>query len=183
MNIEKYKTGIIKLVQQIDSISIFELIELIKKVKKNKGRILIVGNGGSISTANHIAVDLTKNAKIQTIQTYNDNLITCYANDYGYKNWISKLVDHHLNKNDIAIFLSVSGNSENLINAAKLCKKKKITIATLTGQSKKNKLRKYGKINYWVNSKSYNQVEAVHFIILAIVVDKLVGREVYGTKL
>ena len=89
MNIEKYKTGIIKLVQQIDSISIFELIELIKKVKKNKGRILIVGNGGSISTANHIAVDLTKNAKIQTIQTYNDNLITCYANDYGYKNWIS----------------------------------------------------------------------------------------------
>ena len=36
MNIEKYKTGIIKLVQQIDSIFIFELIELIKKVKKYK---------------------------------------------------------------------------------------------------------------------------------------------------
>ena len=183
MNIEKYKIRISELVQQIDSVFIFDLIKAIKKVKKNKGRILIIGNGGSISTANHIAVDLTKNAKIQTIQTYNDNMITCYSNDYGYKNWISKLVDHHLTKNDIAIFLSVSGNSENLINAAKVCKKKNITIATLTGKSKNNKLRKYGKINYWVNSKSYNQVEAVHFITLAILVDKLVGKEIYGTNL
>jgi len=183
MNLEKYKIDLKKLVDEIDLNFVKKTVEKIKNIKKRNGKILIIGNGGSISTANHISVDLTKNAKIPTIQPYNDNLITCYANDYGYENWVYKLIEYFLTKKDMAIFLSVSGNSKNLIKAANLCSKSKIEFISLTGFKKQNKLSKISKFNYSVNSKSYNQVEAIHFIILALVVDKLVGRDTYGTNL
>jgi len=183
MNLNSYKLNILKLIDEIDIKFVHQVIKKIKKVKKRNGKILIIGNGGSISTANHISVDLTKNAKVQTLQPYNDNLITCYANDYGYENWVSKLIEYFLNKKDLVIFLSVSGNSKNLVNAARLCLNNKIDLVTLTGHNKKNKLSSIGNLNYFVNSRSYNQVEAIHFIILAMVVDKIVGREVYGTNL
>lgn len=183
MNLKNYILNLKKLVDEIDLKFIEESVEELKKVKKKKGKILIIGNGGSISTANHVSVDLTKNAKIPTLQPYNDNLITCYSNDYGYENWVYKLVKYFVNKDDLVIFLSVSGNSLNLVKAAKLCKKNKINFITLTGFNKKNKLSRISNFNYSVYSKSYNQVEALHFIILSMIVDKLVGKDVYGTSL
>lgn len=183
MNIKNYKLKLQYLIDEIDENFINSLVKKIKLVNKKKGKIFIIGNGGSISTANHISVDLSKNAKIDTIQLFNSNLITCYSNDYGYENWISKTIDHFLNSKDLVIFLSVSGNSKNLLNAAKTCIKKRINTVALTGHSKKNKLNKIIKNNFWVNSKSYNQVEIIHFAILGLVVDKIVGRAVYGTNL
>jgi D-sedoheptulose 7-phosphate isomerase len=183
MNLKNYKLNLKKLIDEIDLSFIENIVEKMKKVKKRNGKILIIGNGGSISTANHISVDLTKNAKIPTLQPYNDNLITCYSNDYGFENWVYKLIKYFLNKKDLVILLSVSGNSKNLVKAAKLCSKSKIDLISLTGFNKKNKLSKIGNFNYSVNSKSYNQVEAMHFIILSMVVDKLVGKDIYGTNL
>ena len=183
MNLTKYKHKLQYLISKIDEKLFNSLIKKIKSTNKKKGKIFIVGNGGSISTANHISVDLTKNAKINTIQLYNSNLITCYSNDYGYENWISKTIEHYLNSKDLVIFLSVSGNSKNLVKAAQKCAKKKISTVALTGLSKKNKLNKITNTKYWVNSRSYNQVEAIHFIILCMVVDKIVGRDNYGTNL
>ena len=183
MNVNQYKIKIQKLVNEIDENFINLLVNKIKSTKKKGGKVFIVGNGGSISTAAHISVDLTKNAKVKTFQLYNNNLITCYSNDYGYEKWVSKAIDHFLNSKDLVIFLSVSGNSKNLLNAAKNCIKKKINAVALTGHSRKNKLNKIVKNNFWVNSKSYNQVEIIHFIILCLVVDKIIGREIYGTKL
>ena len=183
MNIKNYKIKLKYLIDSIDIKFVDSLVKKIKIVNKKKGKIFIVGNGGSISTANHISVDLTKNAKIKTIQPFNSNLITCFSNDYGYENWISKTIEYFLNSKDLVIFLSVSGNSKNLLYAAKKCVKKKINMVALTGHTKKNKLNKIVKNNFWVNSKSYNQVEIIHFIILCLVVDKIVGREIYGSKL
>jgi len=183
VNIKNYKIKLKNLIDSIDIKFVDSLVKKIKIVNKKKGKIFIVGNGGSISTANHISVDLTKNAKIKTIQPFNSNLITCFSNDYGYENWISKTIEYFLNSKDLVIFLSVSGNSKNLLHAAKKCVKKKINMVALTGHSKKNKLNKIVKNNFWVNSKSYNQVEIIHFIILCLVVDKIVGREIYGSKL
>ena len=93
--------------------------------KSKKGKILIFGNGANISNSSHFATDMTKNGKIN-VQVFNDpNLITCFANDYGFDNWIKKTIEYYGNKNDLIILLSASGESKNLINAAKYCKKKK----------------------------------------------------------
>ena len=50
-------------------------------MKGNK--TIIAGNGGSAAIASHVAVDLTKNAKIRCINFNESDLITCFANDYG----------------------------------------------------------------------------------------------------
>jgi len=101
---------------------------LLLEVRKNNKKVLIFGNGGSASTANHFANDMTKNVKIKTFSYSNDNLITCYSNDYGFNNWIKKVIEHYGKQNDLCIFISASGNSENVVRAVKYCKKNDINF-------------------------------------------------------
>ena len=74
-------------------------------------------------------------------------------------------------KKDLIILISSSGNSKNIVNAAKFCKQKDIDLITFSGFNKNNKLRKMGKINFYVNSKNYNFVEMAHHVILVSIVD------------
>jgi D-sedoheptulose 7-phosphate isomerase len=162
---------------------IIDLKNKIINTKRKKRKVYIFGNGGSASTANHIAVDLTKNAKIKSISVSNDNLISCFSNDYSFDEWMAKYADYFMEKGDLAILVSVSGNSKNVVNLAKYCKKKKILFYSLTGLKKNNKLNNISKNKIWIDSKSYNQVEVTHFMILAIVIDLIIGRKSYGTNL
>ena len=57
---------------------------ILLRANKNGKKILIVGNGGSAAIASHFSVDLTKNAGIRCINFNEADLITCFANDYGY---------------------------------------------------------------------------------------------------
>ena len=178
-----YKKKILDLVNEIDSEKINKFCQVIKKTSLKKKNIYIFGNGGSASTANHFANDMTKNAKIKTFSFSNDNLITCYSNDYGFKNWIKKTIEHYAKPGDLVIFVSASGNSENVVKAAKFCNLKKINTYSLTGINKKNKLNIISDNYYWINSSSYNQVEILHHIILLVAVDVLIGRDNYKTNL
>jgi D-sedoheptulose 7-phosphate isomerase len=169
----------------IQSIDINKILLLKKKIlfnNKKKGRIFIFGNGGSISTANHFAVDMTKNAKIETISLSDNNLITCFSNDYGFEYWIKNALKYYVKKNDLVILLSVSGNSKNIINAAKYCNLKKINFFSLTGHKKNNLLNKISNKSLWVNSMSYNIVEIIHSIILFNIVDLIIGKNIYSSK-
>ena len=79
---------------------IIELKKFLLKTKLNKGKVIIVGNGGSSAIASHVSVDLNK---VVGIKSYNFNeydFITCLANDYGYENWVKKALEIHLEKND-----------------------------------------------------------------------------------
>jgi len=152
------------------------------RVKKRKGKIIIVGNGGSASTSSHVSVDLTKNADIKSINFNEANLITCFSNDFGYENWTKKSLEYYCDlKRDYIIFLSVSGNSKNLVNALRWCIKNNVQYATLTGCYKNNSLKKINTsgVNYWVNSLSYNIVEILHHIVLLTTVDLIIGKSIY----
>ena len=83
-----------------------------------------------------MSTDLTKNAKIKSMSFNDANLITCFANDYGYENWLKAAIKYYVKANDLVVLLSVSGKSKNLINAANFCKKKKIKFITITGAKK-----------------------------------------------
>jgi D-sedoheptulose 7-phosphate isomerase len=130
-------------------------------------------DGGSASIANHVATDLTKISKIRSITFNESNLITCFANDYGYENWVSKGIEKFSIPGDICILISSSGESKNIINAAKECRRKKIYLITLSGFKSNNPLRKLGNINLWVNSNHYNYIEMTHHIWLVSLADRL----------
>lgn len=152
---------------------------LFEKCSKRKGRVVFFGNGGSATIASHLSVDLNKNAKIQSISFNDPGIITCYANDFGYKNWISKTIELSLTNKDVVVLISSSGKSLNILNAAKYAKKKNIQTITLSGMSKKNNLKKMGLINFWVDSKSYNIIETAHQFYMMAVIDLIIGKAEY----
>lgn len=150
-----------------------QLIKLIKEVKRKKKKLILVGNGGSAAMASHVAVDFTKTCKIRAINFNEADLITCYGNDYGFENWITEALISYGDAEDLVVLISSSGQSKNIVNAAKFCNKKKINFATFTGFKKNNPLKKISKINFWVNSNSYNIIEMTHHIWLLMLVDYL----------
>lgn len=155
-----------------------EICQIILKTKKNKGKIIIGGNGGSSATASHFSVDLSVNAGIKTINFNEYNLITALSNDFGYENWLSKCIEIHGNKNDLLILISCSGNSKNLIKAQQKAKKKKINVISLTGCKKNNKLNSSKNIcKIWINSNKYNVIEIIHHTILLSIIDRLMKKK------
>lgn len=167
---KNYQESITFLLKNVDVKLINKSVNLIKKIKENNQIIYIVGNGGSASIASHVCVDFTKAAGITSVSFNNSNLITCYANDYGYENWVTESIKSYC-KNDLVILISSSGKSPNIVNAAKYCNKQNIELITFSGFDPKNPLRKLGNVNFYVDSNDYNFVEMTHHIILVSIVD------------
>ena len=150
------------------------------QTKKNNAKIMIFGNGGSAAIASHVSVDLTKNANIRSVNFNEADLITCFANDYGYERWIEKAISFYADSGDILILISSSGKSLNMIKACEAAKNKKIsTIITFTGHDNNNPLSKLGDINFWIDSKAYNFVGNTHQVWLLTIVDLIIGKREY----
>ena len=124
--IKKYNKEFLNLskIDKDNQKKIKKLYQLILNVKKNN-KIIIAGNGGSAAIASHFSVDMTKNGNVRCVNFNESDLITCFANDYGYENWVLKAIEFYSDKGDIVILISSSGESQNMINAAKFSKKKK----------------------------------------------------------
>ena len=150
-----------------------KFINLLENVKKNNTKVIFIGNGGSAAMGSHSSVDFTKTCKIRAINFNEADLITCFANDYGYENWVKEALKSYANKDDLVIAISSSGQSKNIHNAAKYCKRNKIKLVTFTGFKKTNPVKKFGNVNFWVNSSKYNIVEMIHHIWILMAVDYL----------
>ena len=154
--------------------------DILVSVKKNNKKIMIFGNGGSAAIASHVSVDLTKNANIRSVNFNEADLITCFANDYGYERWVEKAIDFYADNEDVVILISSSGKSQNMINACKAARSNKVSkIITFTGHNKDNPLSKLGDINFWIDSKAYNFVENTHQVWLLTIVDLIIGKREY----
>ena len=92
--LEKYIDDFSNLVVSSEEIvnDLLAVKDALVSASKKGNKSIIVGNGGSAAIASHFAVDLTKNAKIRCINFNESDLITCFANDYGYEHWVEKAV-------------------------------------------------------------------------------------------
>ena len=159
--------------------SIISFRDSIKSTKLANGRLLFFGNGASASLCSHAATDFTKQAKVPSIAFNDHNLITALSNDYGYEFWVSKAIEFYSANNDMLIFISVSGESKNLINGIDFANKNNLKTASLTGSKENNKLRSKSDTSLWVNSKAYNIVESIHTIWITLIIDMFVGNPEY----
>lgn len=125
-------------------------------------KVLLAGNGASAAIASHVAVDLTKTAGIRAMTFNEADLITCFANDYGYEHWIAKAIECYGDAGDVAVLISSSGASPNVVNAATQARAAGLGVVTLSGFNPANPLRALGDLNLWVNSRAYNVVETTH---------------------
>ncbi|MCU4154811.1 D-sedoheptulose 7-phosphate isomerase [Carboxylicivirga sp. A043] len=114
--------------------------DLMVKAIKNGGKILSCGNGGSMSDAMHFAEELTGRFRnnrpgLPAIAIADPTHITCVGNDYGFDFIFSRYVEAVGLEGDVLLAISTSGNSPNVLNAAKSAKEKGMKVVALTGKS------------------------------------------------
>lgn len=172
--IQNYLNDFAKLVSPTSEIitALSQVKDVLIEVSEKGKKIIIAGNGASAAIASHFSVDITKNAGIRCVNFNESDLITCFANDYGYMHWIEKAVEFYGDEGDVFIAISSSGQSKNILNGCQAARVKKFSsVITLSGFDSSNPLRQVGDINLWVESKEYNFVENVHQLWLLTVVD------------
>ena len=158
-----------------------EVADLLKNVNSAGKKTLIFGNGGSAAIASHFSVDLTKNAGLRCVNFNEADLITCFANDYGFDRWVEKAVDFYGDEGDLLIVISSSGSSKNMLNGVKAARNGNFqAVVTLSGFAENNPLSQFGDINLWINSRAYNFVENIHQIWLLAIVDLIIGNREYS---
>ncbi len=150
------------------------------QVREQGGKLMLAGNGASASIASHLATDFAKHGRIRAMAFNDANLITALGNDCGYENWIAKAVDIYADPQDILVLISSSGKSPNVVKAAHRAKELGLYVAAFTGFAKGNPLGSAADINFWVESRAYNIIECTHMILLAGVVDMLIGTSEYS---
>jgi len=170
---KKYLSKINLKINSLCQQDFYKFVELVKDVKERNKKIFFIGNGGSAAIASHVSVDFTKVCKIKAINFNEADLITCFSNDYGYENWVVEALKAYANQNDLVVLISSSGESKNILNAAKYCSKKRIKLTTFTGFKKSNPIKKIGNLNFWVDSSEYNIIETTHQTWILMAVDYL----------
>ncbi len=158
------------------------LKDLFEETSKSGNKVIFSGNGASAAIASHAALDFTKQGKIKSTTYHDSALMTAYSNDYGYEKWLARVLESNLDDNDVLVLISVSGESPNVIEAAKYAQSRGVKIVTFTGKEKNNSLNQLGNINFWVDSHAYNIVEGIHMIWLTTVVDMIIGNSVYNVN-
>jgi D-sedoheptulose 7-phosphate isomerase len=176
--IETYR----KIIYSDISSKLISLKDMMVKTKSIGGKLIFAGNGASSSIASHCALDFSKQAKIKSLCFSDPSYITALSNDCGYEEWLKVALSHHLETNDLVIFISSSGNSENIIRAAQFAREQNATVATFTGMKKRNPLRSLGDFDFWVDNMSYNVIENIHSIWLTIICDLIIGSKEYAVE-
>jgi len=151
--------------------TIAEVVALIKTARENGMKVFTFGNGGSAATASHFASDLSKGAiskgkpRIKAFAlTDNVPLLSAWANDTSYENIFAEQLENFIEPGDIAISISGSGNSPNVLNGVKIAKAKGATTIGFIGFDG-GKLKDLVDIALVVPNHNMEQVEDVHLLL------------------
>lgn len=174
---KQYFNELASAIEKVDHQHLSEAALLIEETSEKGSKLIIAGNGGSAAIASHVAVDFTKAAQIRAINFNESDLITCFANDYGYENWVKEALNAYADPDDLLILISSSGQSANIINAAKRSSALGLNLITFSGFSQTNPLNSLGEINFWIDSNNYNYVEMTHHIWLLAICDSIISRK------
>lgn len=160
--------------RDIDPESLEQAATMIREAHTAGNKVVLVGNGGSAAMASHVAVDLTKAAGIRAVNFNEADLLTCLANDYGYEQWVARALEFYADPGDLAVLISSSGASQNMVKGAEQARTMGLGVITLSGFSPENPLRQLGDLNLFAESGSYNIVEMTHHVWLLAIVDYLI---------
>jgi D-sedoheptulose 7-phosphate isomerase len=118
---------------------IAQAAEWIAAAYRSGGKAILFGNGGSAADAQHIACELTARLKrdrpaLPAIAlTANTSELTAIGNDYGFEQVFSRLIEAHGEEGDVAIAISTSGNSPNLLTAVDEARARRLRTIALLG--------------------------------------------------
>ena len=149
--------------------------ETVERAYRDDRQVFVIGNGGSATTASHMACDLAKNiypagstAGIRRFHvlslTDNVGLITALANDCGYDRVFAEQLAYHVRPDDLVIAISASGNSPNIIEALVAARAAGAQTAALLGFDG-GRARELADLAVVIDSRDYGHVEDAHLVV------------------
>ena len=157
------------------NLSLDEGCEWFRKAAHNThdagNKIIFIGNGGSAGIASHLAIDFSKNGGLRALAFNDPSALTCLGNDLGYENVFTKQLDFHARPGDLLIAISSSGRSPNILGAVKMARSRDCKVATFSGFTDVNELRRTGDVNFYVRSREYGFVEIAHLALCHAILD------------
>lgn len=151
---------------------------------KNNGRLIIFGNGGSAADAQHLVGELVNKfyfdrPMIDALAlTVNTSVLTAIANDSSYDNIFSRQIESLVNKKDIVVGISTSGNSVNIINGLLKAKEKGVKTVGMTGETG-GKMKEIVDLLINVPSDITPRIQEAH-IMIGHIICGIVEKELFG---
>lgn len=166
----------------LDIAAVERVAMLIIEAYERGNTVFVCGNGGSASTASHMAADLGKNTNAPgkprlRVLSLNDNMawFSALANDLGYENVFVEQIANLLRPGDLLVALSASGNSPNVVRVAEFARFHGGRVVALVGFDG-GKLMEIAHVTVRLQSHDYGPVEDGHLIINHMLVDTVRAR-------
>jgi len=152
----------------LDSIppeAVGQLILTLRAAVQEDRQIFVFGNGGSAANASHFATDLGKSASDRVgrcfrVLSLNDNVswLTALGNDYAYEDVFVRQLRNYGKPGDLAMGISVSGNSPNCVKALEWAKTNGLQTVALVG-GKRGRMAEIAEQSIVINDTHYGRVE------------------------
>ena len=176
-DIRSYLDRLLKTLDGMPVDDIARLSDMLYRAYTDGKQVFILGNGGSASTASHMAADLGKNTigpnmRRFRIMSLNDNipLLTALSNDLGYENMFAEQLQNLIQPGDVLIVITGSGNSPNVLRAMEYAQSRSAQVAALLGFGG-GKAAELSDLNVLIDSDDYGVVEDAHLIVNHILVE------------
>lgn len=151
--------------------AVLRLTELLRSALKEDRTIFVFGNGGSAANASHFVTDLGKSASDKVgkrfrVMSLNDNVswVTALGNDYAYEDVFVGQLQNYARAGDVALALSVSGDSPNVVKALEWARAHALRTVALVG-GKRGRMAEIAEHAIVVNDTHYGRVEDTQMVI------------------
>lgn len=185
--ISNYLDTVTGLLAELPREDISRVVDLVRDAYESGKQVFILGNGGSASTASHLACDLQKGLGALTdrkfkVMSLSDSIpiMTAWGNDTEYANIFAPQIETWVNPGDLVIGISGSGNSPNVINAIDLANEKGAVTIGLSG-FQGGKLAQKAKYGVVVRSDNMQHIEDVH-VVIAHLVFRVLMEEIWAKQ-
>jgi D-sedoheptulose 7-phosphate isomerase len=175
------KERLLSSVQLVSTIA--RVSELLVSAFEQENKVLLFGNGGSAADAQHIAAEFVgrfafdRPALPALALSVNSSCVTAIGNDYGFDQVFSRQIEALAHTGDVAIAISTSGTSPNVVTALSLCREKGIHTIALTGRTG-GKLRQVADYCICVPSSETPRIQECH-ILIGHIISQLVEQTIF----
>jgi len=171
---ERVKQGLLS----INGRELERAYETLKWAYLNRAKVLVCGNGGSLTMSDHFHCDHAKGVfydgklRPQVEPLTSGSILTAIANDIGYEDVFSFQVDIKGNTGDILVAISASGNSPNIVKAIEKAREKRMTVIAFVGFDG-GRAGELADVTLHVKDNNYGIVEDCHQSVMHIIAQQI----------
>jgi D-sedoheptulose 7-phosphate isomerase len=158
-----------------------KIVSIVEDCFRSGGKLLLCGNGGSASDAQHISAELSGRFKLDREPLFaealhvNSSYLTAVANDYGFDEVYARMTKAMGRKNDVLIGLSTSGNSKNVRKALEVANTIGMTTIAFLGENL-GEIGKIASLKIQIPSGNTARIQEIHITLGHILCEEIENR-------